>query len=62
LSTAGSVPVSEFDDPHWHAPWAVDPLLVASHSAKFAGWQMAATLLSTDQVGKHEGPRQHLYM
>ncbi|WIA32894.1 hypothetical protein OEZ86_006066 [Tetradesmus obliquus] len=47
---AGSVPVSEFDDPHFHAPWAVDPLLVASHSAKFAGWQMAATLLATDQA------------
>eukprot|EP00882_Tetradesmus_deserticola_P013685 GHRQ01014532.1.p1 GENE.GHRQ01014532.1~~GHRQ01014532.1.p1 ORF type:complete len:144 (+),score=73.73 GHRQ01014532.1:265-696(+) len=47
---AGSVPVSEFDDPHWHPPWAVDPLLVASHGAKFAGWQMAATLLATDQA------------
>jgi hypothetical protein len=42
--------VAEFDDPHFHAPWAVDPLLVASHNAKFAGWQMAATLLATDQV------------
>eukprot|EP00882_Tetradesmus_deserticola_P030316 GHRQ01034024.1.p1 GENE.GHRQ01034024.1~~GHRQ01034024.1.p1 ORF type:complete len:212 (+),score=55.68 GHRQ01034024.1:474-1109(+) len=47
---SGSVPVSEFDDPHWHPPWAVDPLLVASHGAKFAGWQMAATLLATDQA------------
>jgi hypothetical protein len=50
LCFTGSVPVTEFDDPHLHAHWAVDPLLVASHSAKFAGWQMAATLLATDQV------------
>ncbi|KAF8067211.1 TUBD1 [Scenedesmus sp. PABB004] len=49
-SDAASVAVPEFADPHWHAPWAVDPLLVAAHGARFAGCQMAATLLATDQA------------
>jgi hypothetical protein len=42
--------VPEFGDANCYASWAVDPLLVASHPAKFGGCQMSATLLATDQV------------
>lgn len=51
MAVAGTLPVKEFEDSNMYANWSVDPLLVAAHSAKFAGCQMAATLLSTDQVG-----------
>lgn len=55
---AGTVPVKEFEDARMYADWSVDPLLVAAHSAKFAGCQMAATLLSTDQVGAGHHQRE----
>jgi tubulin delta len=49
---AAEVDVAEFQDPRWHAPWAAAPLAVGASTAKFAGCQMAATLLATDQVGE----------
>lgn len=48
---AVTAPVSDFADPGMYPPWAVDPLLVAQHPAKFGGCQMSATLLATDQAG-----------
>jgi len=52
---AGDVDVAEFGDARWHAGWAADPLAVGASSAKFCGYQMAATLLATDQVRLGEG-------
>eukprot|EP00775_Hariotina_reticulata_P012599 gene12599-12731_t len=49
-SEAGSVNVLDFEDQHMFSSWAVDPLVVGYNTAKFAGCQMAATLLSTDQA------------
>jgi len=51
LCCADSVNVLDFNDRHMFGSWAVDPLKAAYSTPKFAGCQMAATLLSTDQVG-----------
>jgi hypothetical protein len=52
---AAEVDASEFSDPRWHAPWAGAPLAVGAASARFAGCQMAATLLATDQARRGGG-------
>jgi hypothetical protein len=44
------VPAGEFCDPHCYATWAVNPLAVAAHPAKFGSCHVSATLLATDQV------------